>query len=113
MFQLDIYRFCESRKSFNRQELAQFVLDHRECQRLSKSAGVTPSQFAACVAREFTARMCSLGYLDMMKGVAWVRSTLKRPFGFELESLDAVNSNYIRRMVNVGKMNDEQIFGRC
>ncbi|AKJ74058.1 hypothetical protein SP36_86 [Salmonella phage 36] len=39
MFLLDLYRFCESREKFNRQELARFIFRHRECERLAKMRG--------------------------------------------------------------------------
>lgn len=111
MFILDLYRFAESRKNFTRREFAEFVFSHRETERLSRHAGLNPKQFASCVSREFIPRLCTLGYMDMQGQTAWVRDRSKRPFNFDLESYNARQSNYIRRMVNVGKMDDDQLFG--
>lgn len=112
MFILDLYRFAESRRDFSRQELSAYVFGHRECERLARSAGVTPKQFAACVGREFIPRLCTLGYLDMAGGKVWVRSKDNRPFDFELHSLEASESLYMKEMMNAGKLDDEYLFRR-
>lgn len=111
MFLLDLYRFFESSKSFTRQEVGQFVLAHHDSERFARSAELSPKQFAACVAREVIPRLCTEGYLDMSKGVAWVRDREKRPFSFELRSLEARKSKYMHVLMNVGKMSDEELFG--
>lgn len=89
-----------------------FVFQHRECERLARSAGVTPKQFAACVGREFIPRLCTLGYLDMSGGKAWVKDKESRPFDFELHSLEASTSLYMKEMMNIGKLDDEYLFRR-
>lgn len=111
MFILDLYRFVESRAEFTRQELSMYVFKHRECERLARSAGVTPKQFAACVGREFIPRLCTFGYLQMTKHKAWVSNKDKRPFEFELHSLRASESQYMREMMNIGKLDDDYLFG--
>lgn len=110
MFLLDLFRFCESQRKFTRQNLAGFVFSHKECDRLARHAGVTTKQFAALVAREFIPRLCTEGYLDLSGGVAWVKNKARRPFRFDLHSIDAKNSKYLRFMVNIEKMSDEELF---
>jgi hypothetical protein len=111
MFLFDLFRYCESHKNFTRQDLAGYVYSHRDCERLARHADITAKQFAACVAREFIPRLCTEGYLDMNRGLVWVKDKARRPFMFDLHSIDAKKSNYIRLMLNVGKMDDEEIFG--
>lgn len=111
MFLFDLFRYCESRPNFTRQDLAGYVFNHRECERLARHAGITAKQFAACVAREFIPRLCTEGYFDMNRGKVWVSNKAKRPFMFDLHSIDARKSEYLRLMLNVGNMTDEEIFG--
>ena len=113
LFILDVYRFCESRREFDRKELAEFIFSHREAERLARHAQLTPVQFASVMSREFIPRLCSLGYLDMSAGKAWVRNKDARPMGFQIHTLEARTSDYIRLMMNVGKMSDEELFNGC
>lgn len=110
MFMLDLYRFCESRENFNRQDLAKFVFRHRECERLAKSAGVTPRFLASSVSKEFIARMVSAGYLDGVRRVFWCKNKMARPFGFELYSMEGEKNQYVRDIMNIGTMSDEELF---
>lgn len=64
MFILDIYRFCESRREFTRQDFAKFVYMHRESPRMAKAANVSHRMFASMVSKEFLARSYTNGYLD-------------------------------------------------
>lgn len=113
MFLLDLYKFCEGYTWFNRQHLARFVYKHRECERLARAAGFTPRMFATSVSKEFLARMCTLGYLNLKDGVATCNGSLKRPFMFELYSMEGESNKYIYEMLHVGEMSDEQLFGNA
>uniref|UniRef100_A0A6M5CB08 Helicase n=1 Tax=Vibrio phage Vc1 TaxID=1480731 RepID=A0A6M5CB08_9CAUD len=53
MFLLDLYRFCESRESFNRRELAKYVFKHRECVRLASNAGFRPAILHQVLVKSF------------------------------------------------------------
>ncbi|AAR09301.1 hypothetical protein PJM39_0070 [Salmonella phage vB_SenS_UTK0006] len=112
MFLLDLYRFCESREKFNRQELARFIFRHRECERLAKNAGVTPRYFASSSSKEFIARMMGYGYLDGVHCVYWCKNKMKRPFNFELHSLEGDSNRYVWEMMNIEKMSDEELFSK-
>lgn len=110
MFLLDLYKFCESYDWFNRQHLARFVFQHKECERLARAAGFTPRKFASSVSLEFIPRMCTLGYLSLNKGVARCRGSHKRPFGFELYSLEGESNKYIYDLFHLEEMSDEELF---
>lgn len=110
MFLLDLYRFCESRESFNRQELAKYVFTHRECVRLASNAGVSPRYFASSVSKEFLARMMSAKYIDGVKGKYWSRGAMRRPFNFELYSLEGDKNEYVKEMMCIGEMSDNELF---
>ncbi|HAK2374354.1 TPA: hypothetical protein H1940_004786 [Salmonella enterica] len=112
MFILDLYRFCESGAKFNRQEFARFIFNHRECERLAKNAGVTKRYFASSVSKEFISRLMGLGYLDGVNLEYWCKSKIKRPFDFELYSLEGDENVYISEMMNVEKMSDEELFSK-
>lgn len=112
MFLLDLYRFCESWRQFNRQHLARFVFGHRECERLAMAAGVTPRFFASMISKECMARWCTLGYLDIEKGVARAKGPDKRPSGYEFETFKGRDSRYMLEMMNIGKLDDSALFGR-
>lgn len=112
MFLLDLYRFCESREKFNRQELARFIFRHRECERLAKNAGVTPRYFASSVSKEFISRLMGFGYLDGINLEYWCKNKIKRPFNFELHSLEGYKNVYISEMMNIEKMSDEELFSK-
>lgn len=110
MFLLDLYRFCESWKSFSRQHLALFVFKHRECSRLARAAGVSPRFFASMISKECLSRWATAGYLDINKGDARSKGPDKRPVNFEFESFRGRDSVYMLEMMNVGKLYDDQIF---
>lgn len=112
MFLLDLYRFCESREKFNRQELARFIFRHRECERLAKNAGVTPRYFASSVSKEFISRLMGFGYLDGINLEYWCKNKIKLPFNFELRSLEGDKNVYIYEMMNIEKMSDEELFSK-
>lgn len=107
----DVYRFCEGCDSFTWKNLARFIYTHRECNRLSKSAGVDAKFFAESASKEFIGRMCTFGYLDMKNGLAFVTARIKRPFGFDFRSLNGNESGYVRMIMNLGAMSDEEFFG--
>lgn len=110
MFLLDLYKFCESREKFNRQEFAKFIYRHRECERLAKNAGVTPRYLASSVSKEFISRLMGLGYLDGVRCEYWCKNRMKRPFNFELYSLEGDSNSYVYELMNIEKMSDEELF---
>lgn len=110
MFLLDLYNFCESRKKFDRQEFAKFIYRHRQCEKLAKNAGVTPRFLASSVSKEFISRMMGIGYLDGIRLEYWCKNPLKRPFNFELHSLEGDKNNYISGMMNIEKISDDELF---
>lgn len=110
MFLLDIYRFAEGYDWFTVKHLANFVYKHRECARLARAANMDAARFAVSVAREFIGRMCTFGYLDLKNGVATCYGSHKRPFRFELRSLEGESNEYIRQMMNVGELSDCELF---
>ena len=110
MFLLDLYKFCESYDWFNRQHLARFIFKHKDCERLARAAGFTPRKFASSVSLEFIPRMCTLGYLSLEKGVARCRGSHKRPYGFELYSLEGESNKYIYDLFHLEELSDEELF---
>lgn len=110
MFLLDLYKFCESREKFNRQDFAKFIYRHRECERLAKNAGVTPRYLASSVSKEFISRLMGLGYLDGVRCEYWCKNRIKRPFNFELYSLEGDYNSYVLELMNIEKMSDEELF---
>lgn len=110
MFILDVYGFCEGAESFTWKNLARFIYTHRECARLSKHAEVSTKFFAESAAKEFIGRMCTLGYLDMKNGAAFVTERIRRPFNFDFRALNGNDSRYIKRIMELGEMSDEEFF---
>lgn len=110
MFLLDLYKWCESYDWFNRQHIAKFIYQHRECERLARAAGLTPRMFASLASKEFCARMMTAGYIDGVCGKYWSKGSSKRPFGFELYSLDGMRNNWIRDIARIGEMGDDELF---
>ncbi|QXV79402.1 hypothetical protein bas04_0045 [Escherichia phage FritzSarasin] len=110
MFLLDLYKWCESYDWFNRQHIAKFIYHHRECERLARAAGLTPRMFASLASKEFCARMMTAGYIDGVCGKYWSKGSSKRPFGFELYSLDGMRNDWIRDMARIGEMGDDELF---
>lgn len=110
MFLLDLYKWCESYDWFNRQHIAKFIYQHRECERLARAAGLTPRMFASLASKEFCARMMTAGYIDGVCGKYWSKGSSKRPFGFELYSLDGMRNDWIRDMARIGGMGDDELF---
>ncbi|AQY55324.1 hypothetical protein HOR71_gp28 [Escherichia phage vB_EcoS_ESCO41] len=112
MFLLDVYRFCEGYKKFNRQHLAVFIYKHRECERLAKAAGVTPRYFASSASKEFIARCMGEGYLDGVNNWYWSKGAQKRPFEFHFRCYGGENDSYTWEMMNIEKMSDNELFGK-
>lgn len=110
MFLLDLYKWCESYDWFNRQHIAKFIYQHRECERLARAAGLTPRMFASLTSKEFCARMMTAGYIDGVCGKYWSKGSSKRPFGFELYSLDGMRNDWIMDMDRIGEMGDDELF---
>ncbi|HHU2622109.1 TPA: hypothetical protein ACUBAA_004705 [Escherichia coli] len=110
MFLLDLYKWCESYDWFNRQHIAKFIYQHRECERLARAAGLTPRMFASLASKEFCARMMTAGYIDGVCGKYWSKGSSKRPFGFELYSLDGMRNDWIRDIARIGEMGDDELF---
>lgn len=110
MFLLDLYKWCESYDWFNRQHIAKFIYQHRECERLARAAGLTLRMFASLASKEFCARMMTAGYIDGVCGKYWSKGSSKRPFGFELYSLDGMRNDWIRDMARIGEMGDDELF---
>lgn len=110
MFLLDLYKWCESYDWFNRQHIAKFIYQHRECERLARAAGLTPRMFASLASKEFCARMMTAGYIDGVCGKYWSKGSSKRPFGFELYSLDGMRNDWIRDMARIVEMGDDELF---
>lgn len=110
MFLLDLYKFCESYDWFNRQHLARFVFQHKECERLARAANMTPRKFASSVSLEFIPRMATLGYLGIDKGVVTCNGSHKRPFGFELYSLEGESNKYIYDLFHLEELSDDELF---
>ena len=110
MFLLDLYKWCESYDWFNRQHIAKFIYQHREFERIARSAGLTPRMFASLASKEFCARMMTAGYIDGVCGKYWSKGSSKRPFGFELYSLDGMRNDWIRDMARIGEMGDDELF---
>lgn len=112
MFILDLYRWCESYDWFNRQHIAKFIYQHRECERLAMAAGFTPRMFATAVSKEFCARMMTAGYLDGVGGKFWCKKgSVNRPFSFELYSLEGMQNEWLRDVLRIGEMSDDELFG--
>ena len=110
MFLLDLYKWCESYDWFNRQHIAKFIYQHRECERLARAAGLTPRMFASLASKEFCARMMTAGYIDGVCGKYWSKGSSKRPFGFELYSLDGMRNDWIMDMARIGEIGDDELF---
>ena len=110
MFLLDLYKFCESYDWFNRQHLARFVFQHKECERLARAANMTPRKIASSVSLEFIPRMATLGYLGIDKGVVTCKGSHKRPFGFELYSLEGESNKYIYDLFHLDELSDDELF---
>ena len=112
MFILDIYKFCESRREFTRQDFAKFVYMHREAPRLEKAANVSQRMFASMVSNEFLARSYTNGYLDGKNGAVWCAGPDNREIGFDFRSFEGMDNRYMREMMHLDQLSDEQLFGK-
>lgn len=112
MFILDIYKFCESRREFTRQDFAKFVYTHREAPRLAKAANVSQRMFASMVSKEFLARSHTNGYLDGKNGAVWCAGPDNREIGFDFRSFDGMDNRYMLEMMHLDQLSDEQLFGK-
>lgn len=110
MFILDVYKFCESYSYFTRQHLARFIYQHKDSERFSKAAGLSHREFCSAASKEFCAKMLSAGYIDGKCGEFVSKGSLKRPFEFNFESLSGYGSKYIKEMMNIGTMTDDELF---
>lgn len=54
--------------------------------------------------------MLSAGYIDGKRGEFVSRGSLKRPFGFNFEALSGYESKYIKELMNIGTMTDDELF---
>ena len=54
--------------------------------------------------------MLTAGYIDGKCGEFVSKGSLKRPFEFNFEAMTGYDSRYIREMMNVGKMTDDELF---
>lgn len=73
---------------------------------------MTPSKFASSVSLEFIPRMATLGYLVIDKGVVTCYGSHKRPFGFELYSLEGESNKYIYDLFHIDELSDDELFNR-
>ena len=110
MFILDLYRWCESYSHFNRQHIAKFIYQHRECERLAKAANVTTRFFASSPSKEFCARMMTMGYLSGKNGVYASTGSQNRPFEFDFNCFGGENDRYTWEMMNIEKLSDDELF---
>ncbi len=113
MFILDIYRFCESRREFTRQDFAKFVYMHRESPRMAKAASVSHRMFASIVSKEFLARSYTNGYLDGKNGVVWCTGPDNREIGFNFRSFEGMDNKYMWEMMHIEQLDDEALFGKA
>ncbi|QVW27767.1 hypothetical protein [Hafnia phage Pocis76] len=110
MFLLDVYKFCESYDWFGVKHLASFIYKHRECERLARAANMEPKLFAATISKEFIGRMCGYGYLNLENGKATCYGSHKRPFGFDFKSFTGESDQYVKMIVHIGEMSDDELF---
>lgn len=50
------------------------------------------------------------GYIDGVNNVYWVISNSRRPFGFEFRSLRGNEEEYIREIMSINEMSDDELF---
>lgn len=68
--------------------------------------------FATAVSKEFCARMMTAGYLDGVGGKFWCKKgSVNRPFSFELYSLEGMQNEWVRDVLSIGEISDEELFG--
>lgn len=54
--------------------------------------------------------MLSAGYIDGKCGEFVSKGSLKRPFYFNFEAFNGYESGYIKEMMNIGNMTDDELF---
>lgn len=54
--------------------------------------------------------MATLGYLGIDKGVVTCKGSHKRPFGFELYSLEGESNKYIYDLFHLDELSDDELF---
>ena len=54
--------------------------------------------------------MLTTGYIDGKCGEFVSKGSLKRPFGFNFEALSGYESKYIKDMMNIRNMTDDDLF---
>lgn len=77
---------------------------------MAKNAWVTPRYFASSVSKEFISRLIGVGYLDGVNLEYWCKNKIKRPFNFELHSLEGEKNKYVYEIMNIENMSDEELF---
>lgn len=54
--------------------------------------------------------MLTAGYIDGKCGEFVSKGSLKRPFDFNFDALRGYDSKYIKEMMNIGAMTDDELF---
>lgn len=54
--------------------------------------------------------MLTAGYIDGKCGEFVSKGSLKRPFDFNFDALRGYDSKYIKDMMNIGAMTDDELF---
>ena len=50
------------------------------------------------------------GYIDGVKNLYWVISKSRRPFGFEFMSFRGNDEVYIKEIMSINEMSDDELF---
>ena len=54
--------------------------------------------------------MLSMGYIDGKCGEFVSKGSFKRPFDFNFEAITGYESKYIKEMMSIGTMTDDELF---
>ena len=54
--------------------------------------------------------MMSCGYIDGFSLVYWCKNKIRRPFNFELHSLSGDSNQYVKDIMSIGEMSDDELF---
>lgn len=90
--------------------MARFIYQHKDSERFSKASGLSHREFCSAASKEFCAKMLSMGYIDGKCGEFVSKGSLKRPFGFNFEALNGYESKYIKDMMRIATMTDDELF---
>lgn len=111
MFLLDVYEYCEGRKSFTVRELMSFMNNHEDMSNIARQAQMKHRNVAICSAIEFFGRCASLGYIDVKNGVASVRRPIKRPFGYQFEVFEGMQCRRVKLIYSIKEdVSDDEFF---